>query len=558
MRSNAQRGALATAVWLVAGASVGALATAAVVLGIRSLFDGDGSLEAMGPPRFVEETATAGLDHIYAGDSQFFFVGGGVAAFDCDGDRMADLFFAGGAAPAALYRNESRVGGELAFTRVSSPGTDLTGVTGAYPLDVDSDGTTDLALLRVGGNVMLRGMGDCEFEKANDVWGVGGGEQWTVAFSATWEADETLPTMVFGNYLAIEGGQRADGCADHFLFRPEAHGYDSPIRMTPGWCTLSMLFSDWSRTGRRDLRATNDRHYYRDGEEQLWRIEKGETPRPYTREDGWEEMRIWGMGIASQDVTGDGLPEVFLTSQGDNKLQSLSAASRPHYEDIALAQGATAHRPFAGDTDRPSTAWHPEFEDVNNDGFMDLFITKGNVDAMPEFAASDPNNLLIGRSDGTFAEGATEAGILDHSRSRGASVVDLNLDGLLDIVVVDRREPVKVWRNVGSGDRLQSEPMGSWLAIGLEQSGPNPDAIGAWVEVRTVDRSVSREITVGGGHAGDDLGWVHFGVGDASEAEIRVRWPDGEIGPWLSVGTDLFVIVERGATSPMDWDPVQD
>ena len=74
----------------------------------------------------------------------------------------------------------------------------------------------------------------------------------------------------------------------------------------------------------------NDRHYYLDGEEQLWRVDPGEPPRLYTDADGWQRLRIWGMGIASYDVTGDGLPEVFLTSQGDNKLQTLAdATGRP-------------------------------------------------------------------------------------------------------------------------------------------------------------------------------------------------------------------------------------
>ena len=85
-----------------------------------------------------------------------------------------------------------------------------------------------------------------------------------------------------------------------------------------------MLFSDWDRSGRRDLRVSNDRHYYRDGEEQLWRIEAGAPPRLWTREEGWKRLRIFGMGIASHDLTGDGYPEVYLTSQADNKLQTLS------------------------------------------------------------------------------------------------------------------------------------------------------------------------------------------------------------------------------------------
>ena len=100
-----------------------------------------------------------------------------------------------------------------------------------------------------------------------------------------------------------------------------------PIPLAPGWCALSMLFTDWDRSGRRDLRVTNDRHYYSDyseGQEQLWRIASGEPPRLYTADDGWANLNIWGMSIASYDVTGDGLPEYFLSSIADNKLQTLA------------------------------------------------------------------------------------------------------------------------------------------------------------------------------------------------------------------------------------------
>jgi enediyne biosynthesis protein E4 len=53
--------------------------------------------------------------------------------------------------------------------------------------------------------------------------------------------------------------------------------------LEPGWCALSMLFSDWNRRGRQDLRISNDRHYYvRGGGEELWRStpHRGATPRP--------------------------------------------------------------------------------------------------------------------------------------------------------------------------------------------------------------------------------------------------------------------------------------
>ena len=551
---------VASAAWLVVGTTVGALAALAIVVLAVDVFGTDAVPAAMAPPHFVEEADAAGVHHVYGGDSMFF-VGGGVAALDCDENGKQDLYFAGGANPAALYRNESPVGGELRFTQVPSPATDLSQVVGAYPLDIDGDGRLDLAVLRLGENVLLRGLGDCRFERANEAWGFDGGDAWTAAFSAKWERSAALPTLAFGNYLNVSDGEQTEGCADNVLVRPEegAPIYAEPTPLAPGWCTLSILYSDWDRSGRVDLRMTNDRHYYLDGEEQLWRVADGELPRLYTHDEGWQHMEIWGMGIASYDVTGDGLPEVFLTSQGDNKLQTLAGgAAEPNYQDIALQLGATAPRPYIGDTTLPSTAWHAEFQDVNNDELIDLFVSKGNVEAMPDFASKDPPDLLLGQADGTFRESGEAAGIVTFASGRGAALVDLNLDGMLDLVQVNRSENVSLWRNVGWGDASKPAPMGNWIAVRLQQTGPNRDAIGSWIEVRIGERTIQREVTIGGGHAGGQLGWIHFGVGDTGAAEVRVQWPDGETGPWLELTADEFATIERGASEPQLWVPPQD
>lgn len=533
---------------LATGVVVGAVAAGAIVAVAADLIRGDAPTDSKAAPTFVEDTAVAGIDQVYNGEFQHF-VGGGVAVFDCNADLLPDLFIAGGSEAAGLFVNRSAIGEELHFERRGAAATDLTGVTGAYPLDVDSDGLIDLAVLRAGENVMLRGAGDCFFEPANETWEIPRDEEWTVAFSARWDVGEQLPTLAFGNYL--DSADERDGCADHHLLIPEADRYGDPVVLSPGWCTLSILFSDWARTGDRDLRMTNDRHYYVDGEEQLWRIDPGAPPRLYAESDGWDTMQIWGMGIASRDLTGDGRPEVYLTSQGDNKLQTPTGEEgRPSFEDIALDLGTTAHRPFIGDVHRPSTAWHAEFGDVNNDGFVDLFVTKGNVEAQGDFAMDDPNNLLVGQADGTFRESAVEAGLLDYARSRGGALSDLNLDGLLDVVVVERREPVRVWRNAG--------PAGKWLGVVPQQVAPNPTAIGAWVEVRLGSHVQSAEMTVGGGHASGETGPMHFGLGDAESAEVRVIWPDGEVGPWISAAANQIVVVERGVDTITPLTPMRD
>src|SRR5262249_24186875 len=200
------------------------------------------------------------------------------------------------------------------------------------------------------------------------------------------------------------------------------------------------------------------------------------------------QVQIWGMGIASRDLTGDDLPEIYLTSQGDNKLQTLVAGpEQPTYHDMALQAGVTATTPVNGGDPLPSTAWHPEFEDVNNDGLVDLYVSKGNVDRLPDSAARDPSNLFIGRPGGTFVDEAAAAGIVTFDRGRGAALADLNDDGLLDLVEVMLDAPVRVWRNVGAGSAETPAQMGSWLAVRLQEPGANRDAIGAKLDVRIGD-----------------------------------------------------------------------
>jgi hypothetical protein len=543
--------------WFGGGLLAGLLAGSTVFVATSGVLAADGP-PASPVPRFVEQTRTAGLDHRYDGEFEYF-VGGGVAAFDCDADGLSDLYLAGGSTPAGLYRNVSEVAGDLRFEHVTAAATDLSGVTGAYPLDVDADGVLDLAVLRVGENVLLRGTGDCAFERANEGWGLDGGAEWTAGFSATWERPDTLPTLAFANYLDYPlAADNSRSCAPSELVRPTAggDGYGPPTPLAPGYCALSALFTDWDASGRHDLRLTNDRHYFSTGGEQLWRVAAGMAPTQYTAAEGWKPLVIWGMGIAAQDVTGDRRPEVVLTSQGDNKLQTLVPdATGPTYADIAIERGTTAHRPSVGDDTLPSTAWHPEFADVNNDGRLDLYISKGNVDSQRDHAAQDPSTLLLAQPDGTFAEAARDAGVVSLGRSRGAVLADLNLDGLLDLVEVQRREDVRVWRNVGSGAGDDPAPMGAWAAIRLQQPGANRDAVGAWLDVTVDGTTVSRQVTVGGGHAGGQLGWVHLGLGEADEATVQVRWPDGSTGPPVTVPAGTFGVVERGADEVAVWTP---
>lgn len=491
-------------------------------------------------PRFVEETASSGIESTFTGEWEYM-VGGGVAVFDCNGDGYEDMLLAGGTSPAKFYRNESKDGAEMKFAAAQS-GLELDKVAGAYPLDVDSDNITDIVLLRVGENVVMRGLGECRFERANEAWGFNGGNAWSTAFAATWEKGANWPTIAIGNYIDLTQEEFPWGsCTDNWLHRGADKRFAPPLALKPSFCALSILFTDWNRSGTPSLRVSNDREYYKGGQEQLWHLEAGKEPRLYTDAEGWKRLRIWGMGIASADLNADGYPEYFLTSMADNKLQVLKSTEgevKPDYADVAWPKGVTAQRPYTGGEIKPSTAWHAQFDDVNNDGLADLFVAKGNVTAMPDFAMKDPNNLLVQGADGKFVEMGEQAGVASFETSRGGALADFNHDGLLDLVVVNRGSKAQIWRNV-------TENAGNAIALRLRQNAPNVDAIGAWVEVKRGEMVTRREITSGGGHVSGQLGWLHFGLADAEEAQVRVTWPDGSLGDWQTVKAGARITVAR-------------
>ncbi|MFS4583426.1 CRTAC1 family protein [Phaeobacter sp. C3_T13_0] len=483
-------------------------------------------------------------EHIYDGGWEHF-VGGGLASLDCNRDRLPDLVAAGGDNPVQLLVNRTKgPGSPLRFIAETPATLAQTGVTGVYPLDIDGDDIMDLALLRVGPDKLLRGSGDCQFEPFDGL-GFISDEHWTTAFSATWEADSKLPTLAFGTYVDRDNPEGPfETCDDTLLYRPDGDSYGPPIKLQPGYCALSILFTNWHRTdgglaqGRADLRVSNDRHYYvRDGQEQMWKMTT--PPSLYKQNDGWVPYHLWGMGIASRDLNGDGFSDVYLTSMGDQKLQLFDPSSiGPTYRDVTYDFGTTAHRPTSGGDGRPSTGWHADFGDVNNDGRDDIFVAKGNVEQMPDAAMRDPNTLLMQSTNGRFSDMAAAAGVASMARSRGAVLRDLNLDGRLDLAVSNRRAPLELFENITQSD-------GNWLTISLEAPAPNTQAIGAFVELDDGTRIQTREVTIGGGHAGGSSGDLHFGLGSSHGIRLRIIWPDGTKTEWQNVIANQHITVSR-------------
>ena len=85
------------------------------------------------------------------------------------------------------------------------------------------------------------------------------------------------------------------------------------------------------------------------------------------------------------------------------------------------------------------------------------------------------------------------------------------------------------------------------MRVSLQQSGSNPDAIGARVHAHAADLAVSGVIRSGGtSYASAGPPEVHLGLGKAAWVdELRVTWPDGEVSVLVDIASDQHVVLTR-------------
>ena len=109
-------------------------------------------------PKFADETVSAGINSRFENSEDEFLVGGGVATFNCDDSGLPSMYITAGANRSKFYRNASAADGTLKFNEEVS-GLETGNAIGAYPIDIDADGKTDLVVLRVGAVQVYRGVG---------------------------------------------------------------------------------------------------------------------------------------------------------------------------------------------------------------------------------------------------------------------------------------------------------------------------------------------------------------------------------------------------------------
>jgi hypothetical protein len=545
---------------------------------------------------FTDVTAEAGVKFVHTngayGDKLLpETMGGGVAAFDVDGDGDIDLLFVDSgswphhpsgkpkAPPVALYRNDTVPGGPLRFTDVTHEwGLDATGSSPLYGMgvavgDYDGDGRPDIFLTGLGVNRLLHNEGK-RFVDVTRAAGVGGAaDQWsTGATFIDYDNDGDLDLFVC-NYVRwskeidfkldfrLTGVGRAFGPPQNYegsfpyLYRNDGNGKftdvseKSGVQVKNAATKLPMAKSlavapvDVDGDGWIDLLVANDtvRKFFFHNEG------KGADGQVTFREAGEEFGLAYdrngnatgAMGIDAAYHRND-KNLAFAIGNFANEMSSFYVAQDDpkFFVDEAIGEGI-------GAPSRLTLKFGVFFFDVDLDGRLDLLQANGHIEE--EIAKVDPSQAYrqsaqLFWNSGKGFQLLPDASVADLARKivgRGAVYADLDGDGDLDVVLTQIAGPPLILRN----DQKTGH---HWLRVRLQEDGGNREAVGAWVELRAGGVTQRRQVMPTRSYLSQVEPTITFGLGSAASVDaLEVTWPDGKKQTANPGSVDKTLVVTR-------------
>jgi len=259
-------------------------------------------------------------------------------------------------------------------------------------------------------------------------------------------------------------------------------------------------------------------------------------------EDGMEQA---GMGVAVGDFGPTGNLDIFKTHFSDDTNILYRNDGKGYFEDMTTASGLGVETRFVG--------WGAGIVDLDNDGLPDLFHVTGGVypeieAKLPSYPAATPRVVFRNLGGGRFEELIEEAGpgVAAPHMSRGCAFGDFDNDGDLDILVVNLNEAPSLLRNDLSRER-------NWLKVKLTGTRSNRSAIGAQVRCRYGDRVQAQSVLSQSSFCSANDPRLHFGLGDASLADLEVRWPSGIRQSFRGVKSNRIILLNESEDSLREW-----
>ena len=535
--------------------------------------------QTMDFPGFVDvaEEIAVTLPNLSGGPATDYIIqstGNGAGFFDYDNDGDPDLaitngstlenYRQGGDPVVALYENRDGF-----FTDVTrQAGLDASGwAQGICAADYDNDGNRDFYLTAYGTNLLYRNNGDGTFSEMGAAAGVADARWSTNCAFGDYDRDGYVDLYV-ANYVAFDQGLiprrgESDDATCLYIGRPVMCGprglEGEPDRLyrnngdgtfseataaahidDPGHYGFGVVFSDLDNDGWPDIYVANDsvpNLLFRNNQDGTFE-EMGLISGTSASQTGAMQA---GMGLGVGDYDGNGLFDIFVTNFALDTNTLYRNVGDMFFFDVTAEAGA-------GTASTSNLGWGAGFADLDNDGWLDLFVTNGHI--YPSIDELDLNMRYLQRKevyrnlgDGTFEEiaGSLEGDLLGAKSSRGTAFGDYDNDGDIDAIAINMNDRPSVYRNEGGNRR-------HWIGFRLQGVTSNRDAIGARVEIDVGGRTQAAEVRSGGSYLSHNDMRVHFGLGDAERVEaIRIRWPNGNTEVLDGIDADRYVTIREGA-----------
>jgi hypothetical protein len=495
---------------------------------------------------------------------------GGLAIFDYNNDGNLDLFFTNGADIRSLKKTSDKYANRLFENDGKGNFKDVTQKSGLAGTgfdmgvsvgDYDNDGYKDIFVGGVHGNHLYHNNGDGTFTDVTAKSGIDKpdsqyGPLWSIGGAWLDVNNDGLLDLFVINYLAWNintekrceaGPGKFDYCHPKFykptpnqLFLNNGDGTfrdvsaEWGIRSHPGK-GMGVGIADFDLDGRIDIFVANDKVYNSyfhnlGGKFEEKAFEAGVA----LTENG---QFISGMGVDARDLDNDGYPDIAFVALDKELFPIFRNTGKGGFVDVTVASGmAQQSAPMAG--------YSPTIADFDNDGWKDLFVTRGHVQSL-EYSSHvqvEQNNTVFQNLGGMkFRALTAEAGLAAQAarRHRGSAVGDLNHDGRLDVVVSALSAPAEIWINDSPGGN-------HWLELQLEGTKSNRDGIGASIKIVAGGKLQYNHVAFAAGYGASSAGPVHFGLGaDRSAESVEIRWPSGILQELKDVMADRLVKVKE-------------
>jgi len=493
-------------------------------------------------------------------------MGPGVAFIDYDNDGWPDIFLVNGMdwpghvkqhTTPHLYHN-NHDGSFTDVTRKAGLAVEMFGL-GVAVGDYDNDGYDDLFVTALGQSRLFHNNGNGTFTDVTQKAGLAGPHEFsTGAAWVDYDRDGRLD-LVVGNYVqwSLDGdlyctmdGKSKSYCTPESykgtsvgLWHNRGDGTFEDVTQKTGLGdatskTLGVTILDFDNDGWPDLLFANDTQpnkLYRNNGNGTF-TEKGVLAGVAFSEDGVARA---GMGVDAADYDRSGAPSILISNFSNQMLALYHNEGKGLFVD-------EAPRSEVGRASLLTLGFSCFFFDYDNDGWPDIFVANGHIDADIERVQvnvkhAEPPHLFRNLGQGKFQEVTKEVGAAFTAPriARGAAYADIDNDGRLDLLVGANGGPAVLFHNEGGANKS--------LRVKLVGTKSNRDGIGAVVRVTAGSDSQSQMMRGSVGYLSSSELVLTFGLAQHEKADaVEIRWPSGQMDRLLNVAVGEMIAVTEG------------